>query len=56
VKAWWRAGKCLAEMGRWEEAKTILERGLDVEGKTGEGGKELGALLEEVQARLQKSA
>ncbi|PKX96939.1 uncharacterized protein P174DRAFT_438741 [Aspergillus novofumigatus IBT 16806] len=57
VKAWWRAGKCLAEMGRWEEAKTILERGLDVEGKTGEGGKELGALLEEVQQRLlQKSA
>ncbi|KAH2979857.1 hypothetical protein KXV25_003566 [Aspergillus fumigatus] len=56
VKAWWRAGKCLAEMGRWEEAKTILERGLDIEGKTGEGGKELGALLEEVQQRLQKSA
>ncbi|EAW12589.1 uncharacterized protein ACLA_010120 [Aspergillus clavatus NRRL 1] len=56
VKAWWRAGKCLSEMGRWEEAKTILERGLEVEGKESEGGKELGTLLEEVQQRLQKSA
>ncbi|KAL4890144.1 hypothetical protein BDV59DRAFT_185348 [Aspergillus ambiguus] len=55
VKAWWRAGKCLAEMGRWEEAKTLLEKGLDIEGKASDGGKELGALLEEVEEGIKRS-
>lgn len=51
VKGWWRAGKCLAEMGRWEEARVLLDRGLEVEGREGEAGKELGGLLEEVEKK-----
>lgn len=49
VKAWWRGGKCLVEMARWEEAKTLVHRGVEIEGKASEGGKELLALLEEVE-------
>ncbi|KAI9929829.1 hypothetical protein AWENTII_003727 [Aspergillus wentii] len=56
VKGWWRIGKCFAEMGRWEEAKEVVERALDVEGKSGDGGKELSALLEEVEAGLKRSS
>ncbi|PWY85850.1 hypothetical protein BO94DRAFT_557259 [Aspergillus sclerotioniger CBS 115572] len=37
VKAWWRGGRCLVEMGRWEEAKGLVEKGLEVEGRGGEG-------------------
>ncbi|RAL14404.1 uncharacterized protein BO97DRAFT_365391, partial [Aspergillus homomorphus CBS 101889] len=39
VKAWWRGGKCLVEMGRWEEARGFVERGLEVEGRESEGGR-----------------
>ena len=49
-KAWWRAGKCLCEMGRWTEAVEWLTKGLDAEGKEGEG-KELAALLAEAQSK-----
>ncbi|KAL4962531.1 uncharacterized protein BDV14DRAFT_105334 [Aspergillus stella-maris] len=56
AKGWWRGGKCLAEMGRWEEAKTFLGRGIELEGRNSEGGKELLALLEEVEAGLKRSA
>ncbi|PWY79136.1 hypothetical protein BO70DRAFT_397253 [Aspergillus heteromorphus CBS 117.55] len=49
VKAWWRGGKCLAEMGRWDEAREFVERGLEVEGRAGDGGKELLGLLGEVE-------
>ncbi|KAA8647698.1 hypothetical protein EYZ11_005766 [Aspergillus tanneri] len=56
VKAWWRAAKCLAEMTRWQEAKTLLERGLETEGRNSEGGKELMSLLEEVEEGLKRSA
>lgn len=56
VKAWWRGGKCLAEMGRWEEARKIVDRGLEVEGRSGEGGKELLGLLEEVEMGSKRSA
>ena len=31
-KAWWRRGKCLVEMGRWDEAKEWIERALEAEG------------------------
>jgi translocation protein SEC72 len=55
VKAWWRGGKCFAEMGRWEEAKKLVERALEVEGKSGETGKELTGLLEEVEAGLKRT-
>ena len=35
-KAWWRRGKCLAEMGRWEEASLWVKKGLEVEGNEGD--------------------
>ena len=54
VKAWWRAAKCFAEMGQYEEAKGFLLKGLDVEGRVSEGGKELLGLLEEIEAVLQR--
>ncbi|KAL2818177.1 hypothetical protein BDW59DRAFT_165625 [Aspergillus cavernicola] len=55
VKAWWRGGKCLVEMGRWEEAKSFLNRGVEIEGKTSEGVKELLQLLEEVEEGVKRS-
>lgn len=56
VKGWWRVGKCLAEMGRREESREVLEKALEIEGKDGDGGKELLALMEEVEAALKRSA
>lgn len=55
VKAWWRVGKCLAEMGRHEESKGFLVKGLEIEGRESEGGKELIGLLGEVEAALARS-
>jgi len=55
VKAWWRAAKCLAEMTRYAEAKSFALKGLEIEGRTSEGGKELVALLEDVEAALQRA-
>ncbi|KAJ5903483.1 hypothetical protein N7504_005866 [Penicillium tannophilum] len=55
VKAWWRVGKCCAEMTRYEEAKNFLVKGLEIEGGNSEGAKELGALLVDVAAALQRS-
>lgn len=55
VKAWWRGGKCLAEMGRWEEARVLIEKGLEVEGRSGDGGKELAALMQEIEEGLKRS-
>lgn len=47
-KAWWRRGKCLAEMGRWEEAKAWVKEGLEVEGNEGD----LAALNREIEVHL----
>ncbi|KAK4921322.1 hypothetical protein LTR66_016678 [Elasticomyces elasticus] len=55
VKAWWRIAKSLAEMGRYEESRKFLHKGLDIEGKESEGGKELFGLLEEVEKVLLRS-
>lgn len=55
IKAWWRIGKCLAEMGRYDEAKTFLSKGLEIEGRAAEGAKELSGLLADVEAALQRS-
>lgn len=55
VKAWWRAGKCLVEMGRREEAKKLVDRGLEVEGRTGDGAKELISLMEEIEEGIKRS-
>ncbi|KAJ5099868.1 hypothetical protein N7532_006869 [Penicillium argentinense] len=55
VKAWWRVAKCLAEMTRYEEAKTFLLKGLEIEGRASDGAKELVALLEDVEAALKRA-
>ncbi|KAI9374610.1 hypothetical protein BJX61DRAFT_532250 [Aspergillus egyptiacus] len=55
VKAWYRGGKCMVEMGRWEEARRFVNRGLEVEGKNSEAGKELLGLLEEVEEGVKRS-
>lgn len=51
TKAWWRGGKCLAEMGRWEEAREWLEKALQADDKDTEGLKEIRSLLDEVKER-----
>ena len=48
AKAWWRRGKCLMEMGRHEEAREWVGRGLEMEGEEAE----LVALLKEVENRV----
>lgn len=45
-KAWWRRGRCLVEMGRWEEAREWVREGL--EGEVGNEA-ELGALGREIE-------
>lgn len=55
VKAWWRIAKCLAEMGRCEEALGVLHEALETEGG-GEGVRDLHTLLEEVEAALKRSS
>ncbi|KAL9111112.1 MAG: hypothetical protein Q9227_004375 [Pyrenula ochraceoflavens] len=55
-KAWWRAGKCLGEMGRWADAVNWLEKAVEVEGKDGEGGKELVSLLAETRKERERGS
>lgn len=50
AKAWWRRGRCLLEMGRYEEAAEWVGKGLEIEGEE----KELMELLKEVEGRIQK--
>ncbi|PSR74662.1 tetratricopeptide repeat domain-containing protein [Coniella lustricola] len=47
-KAWFRRGKCLFEMGRYEEARDWVGKGLEVEGEDSEMLK----LQKEVEAKL----
>lgn len=49
AKAWWRRGKCLVEMGRTEEAREWVGRGLEVEGNEAD----LVSLLKELDAKSQ---
>lgn len=49
-KAWWRRGRCLCEMGRWEEARRWVLSGLEVEGNEAD----LVALLKEITNHLDK--
>ncbi|KAH6655183.1 hypothetical protein BKA67DRAFT_559718 [Truncatella angustata] len=49
AKAWWRRGRCLYEMGRLEEAKEWVSRGLEMEGEEAE----LKTLLGEVNTKLE---
>jgi translocation protein SEC72 len=52
AKGWWRRGKCLLEMGRLEEAKDWVRKGLEVEGEEAD----LVALLKEVESKMAKTA
>ncbi|KGQ01370.1 hypothetical protein PAAG_11949 [Paracoccidioides lutzii Pb01] len=54
TKAWWRGAKCLTEMGRWEEARRWLLKGLEVEGPTSDGGRELRGLMADVERGLER--
>ncbi|WEW59328.1 hypothetical protein PRK78_004798 [Emydomyces testavorans] len=54
TKAWWRGGKCLVEMGRWEEAIDWLRRGLEVEGRSSDNTRELRSLLDDAEKGLEK--
>lgn len=56
VKGWWRGGKCLAEMGRWAEAKEWVEKGMEAEVKSADAVKELASLLEEVNDGLGRAS
>lgn len=50
-KAWWRRGRCLCEMGRWEDAREWVLTGLEVEGNE----QDLAALLKEIVGHLDKA-
>ncbi|KAI1171753.1 tetratricopeptide repeat domain-containing protein [Nemania sp. FL0916] len=50
-KAWWRRGKSLVEMGRFDEARDWVRKALELEGDEAE----LAALLKDVEARLEKT-
>ncbi|KAG5928004.1 hypothetical protein E4U42_001430 [Claviceps africana] len=50
-KAWWRKGKCLVEMGRLEEARQWVKRGLEIEGEE----VDLALLLKDIEASLEKA-
>ncbi|KAM3068847.1 hypothetical protein ACMFMG_011009 [Clarireedia jacksonii] len=52
AKAWWRRGKCLMEMGRLDEAKEWIGRGLEMENHE----TDLVGLLREIEAKATKKA
>ncbi|KAI0490198.1 tetratricopeptide repeat domain-containing protein [Xylaria cf. heliscus] len=47
AKAWWRRGKALLEMGRLDEAREWVKKGLELEGKESE----LDALLADIEGK-----
>ena len=49
AKAWWRRGKCLMEMSRYEEALDWIEKGLEAEG---DGEAELKDLRKDIEEKL----
>lgn len=51
-KAWWRRGRCLVEMGRWEECEEWVNRGLELGGEEMVG--ELRSLGVEVARELRR--
>lgn len=50
AKAWWRKGKCLLEMGRYEEAKEWVGKGLEMEGNEGD----LVNLLKDIETKAKQ--
>lgn len=51
AKAWWRRGRCLAEMGRLDEARDWVKKGLEVEGEE----PDLVGLLKDIEEKLEKA-
>lgn len=51
AKAWWRKGRCLMEMGRYEEAKEWVGRGLEMEGNEAD----LVGLSKEIDTKTKKA-
>ena len=49
AKAYIVGGRCLMEMGRWQEAVEWLERAVEIEGKDGDDGRELLRRLNEAK-------
>ena len=52
-KAWWRRGRCLVEMGRWDEARAWVEEGAREVEENADGGKELADLGKEIARHLE---
>ena len=52
AKAWWRRGRCLMEMGRLEEAREWVGKGLEMEGEE----RELVELSKEIEVKIKKDA
>ncbi|PNY27285.1 Translocation protein sec72 [Tolypocladium capitatum] len=50
AKGWWRRGRCLVEMGRLDEARQWVKRGLEVEGEEAE----LVGLLKEIEGLIEE--
>ncbi|KAJ9603209.1 hypothetical protein H2200_012504 [Cladophialophora chaetospira] len=48
-KAYIVGGRCLMEMGRWQDAVEWLERAIEIEGKDGDDGRELTRRLTEAK-------
>lgn len=54
-KSWYRGGRCLNEMARYEEAKDWLEKGIEIEAATSDNTKDLKKLLDDALAGLAKT-
>ncbi|KAI5458491.1 hypothetical protein BGZ63DRAFT_391491 [Mariannaea sp. PMI_226] len=50
AKGWWRRGRCLMEMGRFEEARDWVKRGLEVEGEEAD----LVGLLKDIEEKIKE--
>ena len=54
-KAWWRRGRCLVEMGRWEDAgRWVAEGRGELENENAEGAKELKELEFEIKRHMER--
>lgn len=54
-KAWWRRGRCLVEMGRWEDASRWVAEGRgEMESESAEGARELRELEGEIKRHLER--
>jgi translocation protein SEC72 len=54
AKAYLVGGRCLMEMGRWQDAVEWLERAIEIEGKEGDDGRELVRRLMEAKKHMEE--